>query len=327
MDELPILADDEGEDEDLREEQMDDNVSETQLNASFEEPDEQDDRCSEEAQEHSLVEAARDASYDQDESLDFNAEKVEGTDESLQHGDFYGNIDMTVELNDHGGLVADSSFEEEQSYHRSDDTAFEGPAGDSEDDEIAHMRAELSELHANSSLRGSSVNPFDVQEDESVEAGELFTFDREKSVEEQEEEEEATVDRELSCEPRREDFDEDGNEETEALEGESESSALNGTFASGQARRSSSGRWDKPLRPSDFAEQARLMARSPVGDDTRPLIEPMVEADNESSSGDETDIVEEGVVTITSNDPLAAARAAAILKLVSTFPSYLRRIP
>lgn len=47
-----------------------------------------------------------------------------------------------------------------------------------------------------------------------------------------------------------------------------------------------------------------------------------LEADNASSSNDETDRVKEGVVTITSNDPLVAARAAAILKLVSMVPTY-----
>jgi hypothetical protein len=43
----------------------------------------------------------------------------------------------------------------------------------------------------------------------------------------------------------------------------------------------------------------------------------MVDVEDGSSSGDEGESLEEGVVTITSNNPLAAARAAAILKLVS----------
>lgn len=327
MDELPVLADDDEEEEDSREEEMDGPVSEAHLdavNASFEDPDEQEDASEEdEAQEQSMVAAARDASDDQDDTLGINAQDIQGSDESFQHGDFYEDVDMSVELNDHGRSVADSSFEEEQSYHHSDDVSFEQPAGDLEDDEIANMRAELSELHANSSLRGSSVNPFDVQEGDFEKAEESFSFDREKSVEEQEEEEEeATVNRELSCEPGRDDF---GSDE---LEGEGESSVLSiaRPFESGQARHSSSGRWDKPLRPSDFAEQAHSLIRSPVGNDTGPASELMVDADDASSSGDETDGVGEGVVTITSDDPLAAARAAAILKLVSMVPSTLKRM-
>ena len=52
-----------------------------------------------------------------------------------------------------------------------------------------------------------------------------------------------------------------------------------------------------------------------------------LEADDASSSSDETDRVEEGMVTITSNDPLVAARAAAILKLVSMIPPYIQCVP
>ncbi|KAF7979307.1 hypothetical protein HWV62_43030 [Athelia sp. TMB] len=119
---------------------------------------------------------------------------------------------------------------------------------------------------------------------------ESFSFSRELSVEEEEELEEESVDRELSCQPDPED---------ERREAE--------IAARKARRRSPSVRWESsPLR---FPESMEPFPRF----DEEFAQEAGAEVDH-SSSEEEEEVVDDGVLTITSLDPLVAARAAAILK-------------
>jgi len=280
MGELPVLDDNNEEDE------------EESLYPLKEAGDDEED--------HSLVEAARDAADDDNDlesGEDENAEDSWGGE---------GDCDMSVELP--GG--------EERLGLEEEDASFEVPDNRGEDDdEVVNQDAHLRELHDGS---GSSAVP---PEDDVSAHDKSISFTRELSVEEEEEEEleEESVDRELSLEPRDEE-----EEAREALTGNEEKSVFDATrtYQSRQARSSSSGRWDKPLRPSDFGQSSPGFARSRPQqqqdvDKEGTAGESMVDVEDGSSSGDEGESLEEGVVTITSNDPLAAARAAAILKLVS----------
>ncbi|KZP28154.1 hypothetical protein FIBSPDRAFT_1039810 [Athelia psychrophila] len=121
---------------------------------------------------------------------------------------------------------------------------------------------------------------------------ESFSFSRELSVEEEEELEEESVDRELSCPPEP---------------GEQQRVEAEETAARKARRRSPSARWESsPLR---FPESAEPFPRF----DDEFTHEAAAEVDGDSSD-DEEEIVGDDVLTITSRDPLVAARAAAILK-------------
>jgi len=253
-----------------------------------------------EEEEHSLVEAARDA----DGAEDLESGEEDGAAEDSLGGED-GDYDMSVELRGGERLQLQEQDVSYDQQHQGELVSIEVGEGAGEQEQ------------------GRSVLP-DQEEDEEDASGQetSFSFTRELSVEEEEElEEEQNVDRELSCEPRDEEEEEQGKE---VLAGYGEKSVLNTvrTYESRQARASSSGRWDKPLRPSDFGQAfsgfSRLGSKPPeVVEDEDVLDQSMVDAEDGSSSEDEGDsLQEDGVVTITSGDPLAAARAAAILKLV-----------
>jgi hypothetical protein len=288
MGELPVIGDDDEEEEEVQHESSDEN-------------DDADEEYGEEAEEeqHSLVEAARVA----DGAEDLESGEEDGGAEDSLGGE--GDYDMSVELRGGERLQLDEQDVSFDQQHQGEHVSFEVGEGD----EVGEQEQDHSVL-------------LDQEEEEEEASGQetSFSFTRELSVEEEEElEEEQSVDRELSCEPR------DEGQGKEVLTGHGEKSVLNTvrTYESRQARASSSGRWDKPLRPSDFGQMfSRLGSKPPevveVDGDDGVLDESMVNVEDGSSSGDEGDsLEEEGVVTITSGDPLAAARAAAILKLVS----------
>lgn len=154
------------------------------------------------------------------------------------------------------------------------------------------------------------------------------SFERERSIIEEEEEEEANIDRELSCEPgcNIDDEEEDEGSGTNHIHllGDEDKHDFDRSrsIVNRQYNCSPSGRWDKPLRPSDFGEHVFPAARTQALEyETEENIRD--EAEEGSSSEEESESVGENVVTITSSDPLAAARAAAILKLVSNKLHYL----
>lgn len=316
MGELPVLEDDEHDDNEEEEDPQPDSKQVEVREGALE--DDQED--------HSLVEAARDAASE----VENGAEEDDAAEESWHGGaDEVGDYDMSVEF------CGDKELglgEEEPSYEQPESTSFE--EREAADDGVTDMGAHLGELHDHIELRNSSAAPAPDEEEEEDGAsghGESFSFTRELSVEE--EEEERSVDRELSHE--LEDGEEQEQEDDggrEVLSGIGEKSILNTTrtYQSRQARTSSSGRWDKPLRPSDFGQRSPGFARSlsqPLDVDHAAADESMVDVDDDAGSSEEGNSLEEGLVTITSNDPLAAARAAAILKLVSHLFSIMLLTP
>jgi hypothetical protein len=317
MGELPVLEDDEHDDNEAEEDtQPDSNKVEGEGRAL---EDDQED--------HSFVEAARDAA----EEVEIGAEEDGGVEESWDGGaDEVGDYDMSVELRGDKELGLGM---EEPSYEQPESTTFE--EREAADDGVIDTGAHLGELHDHIELRNSSVVPAPDEEEAASGHGESFSFTRELSVEEEEEEEEEerSIDRELSHELEDgEEQEEEDDREREVLSGIGEKSVLNTarTYQSRQARASTSGRWDKPLRPSDFGQSSPGFARSlsqPLDVGQAAADEFMVDVDDDASSSEEGNSLEEGLVTITSNDPLAAARAAAILKSVSHLFSIMLLTP
>jgi hypothetical protein len=292
MGELPVLEDDEEQDDHDEEEDEEEGGQDESKEVEDHDEDEQEG-------DHSIVEAAQDAADDAE--VESGEEEGAGSDSWDDHDGEdeggAGDYDMSLKLRE-GELALGE-----------EDASFDVPVERGEEEE-----EDNSALLADGGDADNSVS-----------------FTHELSVEE--ELEEQSIDRELSLEPRDEDEEEEEQEEEEedepereVLQGTAKTSILNltRTCESQQARSSSSGRWDKPLRPSDFGQSSSGFARSrslPISQSQDVEVdEAMVDVeDDASSSGDEGESLEEGVVTIISNDPLAAARAAAILKLVSLF--------
>lgn len=215
----------------------------------------------------------------QDTSVDMDEET--GPEDELEESHSVFFISKAEEATDE-----DQSQAEEPSY----DTSVEMD-GNGRDEERSESHSVPFEYESSGYLvmRHASAAPFnDVEGIE--DPGRSSSFLRELSVEEEEELDAETIDRELSCEP-------DLDLKRHMFAGMPTPSKL-----SGRSLSMSPG-------PSLTTEQ------KPVKEYTS--VEAAVEGDN--SSGDESDAIQEGVVTISSSDPLAAARAAAILKLVSLY--------
>lgn len=193
-------------------------------------------------------------------------------------------------------VVDDSLVEDEGDY----DMRLELPAAEDEPVEPEHVFTSFEEESAQEQPLEEEVPPQETFERSSAAPDvppkileESFSFARELSVEEEELEEES-VDRELSVEPRHDD--EDDPESRRSLNGRCNSSPL---------------RFSNSAEPfPSFDDDIEYCAQN----------EATVEAEDDSSSGDESDFVQDSVVTISSNDPLVAARAAAILKQVRNIP-------
>ena len=262
---------------------------------SVEEPEELEEESIDRGEEH-------EASEDDNSEL---SRTSAGLPEASEDSDACGQEESSL-------FTRELSVEEElEELEESIDREEEHEAGDHDNCEVSGTSTALPE--------GSEANDACGQEGS-------FSFTRELSEEEELEEleEEQSIDRELSCEPR-----DDNEEEQDEDRGKSAFETVR-TYETHQARSSPSRRWDKPLRPSDFGQSSAGFVRS--SRHKRSQAQPQLQLEEEldgadesmvnvevdgSSSEGEGESVDEGVVTITSNDPLAAARAAAILKLVS----------
>lgn len=292
MGELPVFEDSDVEDEEGRGEEIPRQFDLDALEDGVGDEEEEDDN----AEEDFKIEVAPDA-----------ADERELHDEDDGHGSHSGAQDQDINMSFEGQCAEDDGSVEEPRQ-----PSFEDERNERED-ELVEKDSGLQESRERSVTGDTSNQECNTSAVESPDKP--LSFTRELSIEE-EEEEERSIDRELSKEP------EDGAVDErevgpQVLSGQGERSVLGTARAYEslqQQRRSLSGRWDRSLKISDFSESASSVSRSqPQHDEDRATQEPMVDDEDDSNSEESMD---EGVVTITSNDPLAAARAAAILKLV-----------